>query len=109
MDAKTVVTAVGDVCLACVEPHPHTNVDTVRPGVCGERALGLDGRACGVSGSAKRDEERVALRVDLPSAVSLEGDAQEPAVLGQNGAVTPSQLLQPAGRPPGAAAEGRGP
>jgi hypothetical protein len=98
MDAETVVALVADAGLARVHAHSHTTLHSVRPGMLGERALR---RACGqrgVRGLAKGDEEGVALRVDLLSAVLFEGGAQDPAVLGQHLAVPVSQLLEQAGR-----------
>jgi len=53
---------------------------------------------CGVRCFAKREEEGVALRVDLLAAVLSECSAQDPAVLGHHLAVPVSQLLEQARR-----------
>ena len=71
---------------------------SVRPGVRGERPLRRDCGQRGVPRPAKGDEERVALRVDLLSAVLGEGRAQDAPVLGQHLAVAVAQLLEQAGR-----------
>ena len=46
-----------------------------------------------VAGARKRDEERVALRVDLVSAVSVERLAEQALMIGHDGAVGIAELL----------------
>ena len=64
----------------------------------GEPALPFGSRERRVSRSAKRDEERVPLRVDLLSAMCLERGAQDSAVVGEHLPVLVSQLLDQPGR-----------
>jgi hypothetical protein len=64
-----------------------------------ERALGGLRRLDGVVGSGKRDEKRVALRVDHLPALAVEGLAQDAVVLAQGFCVTlPAQRLEQASR-----------
>ncbi len=53
--------------LARVDPDPNAQIDVVRPVVLGQRALGCHGRVHGLLRAAKGDEERVAVRVELPA------------------------------------------
>ena len=75
-----------------VDPHPHSDRGPFRPCLFGQRALCSDGCLDGVLRAAERDEERVALRVDLLAARLLEGPAQEPAVRREHVAVGVAQL-----------------
>ena len=56
----------------------------VRPLVARERALGLDGGEHGVACARERDEEGVALSVDLVAAVVRKRLAHEPLVLDEH-------------------------
>ena len=60
----------------------------------GERALGLDRRVGRVLGAREREEERVALRVDLGAAASLHGAAHDPPVVVHDLRVVVAELLQ---------------
>ena len=59
-----------------------------------ERALRVDRRGDRVLRARERDEERVALRVDLAAAVRVERRAQQPPVVGEHLAVAVAQLLE---------------
>jgi len=61
-------------------------------------ALGFDGRGDRVLRAWKRDEEGVALGVDLPPAVLVERRTQDSLVLGERLLVVITQLFQQAGR-----------
>ena len=80
-DARSAVDVLADVTLlgrgrrARVQPHAHADRPRGEPLT---RRLG--GRRCS-SGSRKRDEERVALRVDLDAVVRHRGLAHDPPVL----------------------------
>jgi hypothetical protein len=58
-----------------VQAHPHTHLAAFRPLVIGERPLRLDDGDDRILGAREGEKERVALRVDLVPAVSLEGSA----------------------------------
>ena len=77
VDVEPDVAPVDEPRLARVEADPHP--DLVSPGqACsGERALGLRGRRGSVARRGERDEERVALAVDLNAAVALECLAEQ--------------------------------
>ena len=55
-----------------MQPHPHANLLALRPLVRRERALGCDRAGDGVSRTRERIEERVALGVDLGTALVTE-------------------------------------
>ena len=65
--------------LAGVQAHPDVDLDAVGPVVPGVRALRLDGRGDCVASARKREEERVALRVDLDAAALGEALAHSAA------------------------------
>jgi hypothetical protein len=65
----------------------------------GEVALRGDGSGDGVLRSRERDEERVALGIDLMAAVGGEGLAQDPLMLRENIAVPRPERLEERGRP----------
>lgn len=72
VDAEAHVPFAARVWLARVHAHPHANLRAVRPGVALKRDLRID-RACDrIARARKRDEERVALGVDLTAPVGLE-------------------------------------
>ena len=81
-----------------VNPHAHSKLRPVRPLVLGERTLPVDGCGHGVLGPPEGDEEGVALRVDLMSAVGCEGLAQQSLMLRERLSVEPAQTLQQARR-----------
>jgi hypothetical protein len=66
----------------------------LRPLVSRESALTVDRGCHGVLGASKRDEEGVALRVDLAPVVGGERLAQDPLVLLERLAVPLAELLQ---------------
>ena len=73
MDIETDITLVGQHRATRVDPDPDA-----------DRAAGvtdLGGRYHGVVGTSERDEERVALGVDLDAVVSGDGSAHQPPVL----------------------------
>ena len=94
VQADPVVPLVSDQRLAGVEPHPDPALDTVRPLLGGERALGADRRLDGVLGAGEREEERVALVVHLAPALGLDGGPQDPAMGREKLAVPVPELLQ---------------
>ncbi len=61
--------------------------------------LALDRGEKRLSGTCKRNEERVALRVDLVTAVGGEGRAQKALMIGQHASVAVTQLLDEPRRP----------
>ena len=65
MDLHANVIRAGDERLAGVDAHPDANVDTVRPGGATEHPLRIHGARDSVRGTGERDEERIALCVDL--------------------------------------------
>ncbi len=82
--------------VAGVNAHPHPDPGTVGPVVGGERALHLERAQHSLSGLAERGEERVALGVDLVPAMTGDGRADQPPVLGQHLPVpVPQRLDQP--------------
>ena len=98
-DVQPEIALLADVRLAGVEPHAHAHRAPVRPLVVAEGALGVDrGRDC-VARPREREEEGVALRVDLRAAARAEGLAHEPPVVGRDVSVRlVAELLQEARR-----------
>ena len=85
--------------LAAVQAHAHTHLHALGPLVAGKRPLRRNRRGNRIGGGAEDDEERVALRVDLDSAVLRECGAQQPVVLRQDLAVAlPPERRQQARR-----------
>ena len=93
MDGEAGVAPVGGHGLARVQAHANPDLNSLRPVVRHERALTLDRSEEGVARARERDEERVALRVDLVSAVSVERLAEQALMVGQHGAVVLAELL----------------
>ena len=89
-----------DVVIACgrrlagVHADPHAHGRVLRPRVRRQGALRRHRRVDGVPGAAKRDEERVALVVELPPAVGLPGVPEQAPVVLEDGAVVVPQLAQ---------------
>jgi hypothetical protein len=81
-----------------VNPHPHTQLRAVGPLEPGEGTLAVDGCRHRVLGASEGDEERVALGVDLVSAVSLESLAEQSLMLRERLPVQRAEPLQQAGR-----------
>ena len=84
--------------LAGVQPDPHPHLGPVGPVVGDVRALHLGRCRDGVACADEREEERVALRVDLDAVVGGEGVADKPSMVGEDGRVTVAELLQQRGR-----------
>ena len=82
------VSLFGQLWLARVQPHPYA----YRP--VGKCALAVRGGSGGVRRSGERNEERVALRVDLDAVVVGEHRAESPPMLVQRLSVVVSQLVQ---------------
>ena len=85
--------------LTRVQSHPHLDPHSVGPLVSGKRELALNCREEPVSGAGERDEEGIALRVDLVSAVRIEGCSQQALVLVENVAVALTKLFDESRRP----------
>ena len=98
VDADSHVPVAADGRLARVQAHPDEHRLTVRPGLCGERAL-RGHRRCGRCRRAReRREDRVALRVHDLATLPLDDVAQDPLVLGEDVPVAVAEPLQQPGR-----------
>ena len=97
-DVHPEVALVADGGLARVEAHADAHLDAARPLVVAERALRVNGAAYGVARADEREEERVALRVDLGAAGRAEALADEPPVVACDLGVVVAELLQQACR-----------
>ena len=73
--------------LARVEAHPYADTTT------GESRLGLTSRGNSILSSRERDEERVALRVDLDTRALGKGLAQDPAMLLECSRISGAELV----------------
>jgi hypothetical protein len=93
MDGKTRVPAILSRNLAGVEAHPDLDLDTVGPGMGTKRELTLDRGQQRLARACERDEERIALRVDLVTVVSLEGPPEHALMVAEDRAVVIAQLL----------------
>ena len=62
-----------------------------------ERSLRVGGRSQCVSGLYERDEERIALGVDLDPLMALKGLTQVPAVLGEDVGIRVAQFVEKPG------------
>ena len=87
MYAQTVVALVSHRRLARVQTHPHPALGSVGPLVRGQSALSRHRRVDGMPRPSERDEERVALRVDLPAAELGKRGPQDPAMIREQIAV----------------------
>ncbi len=98
-DVEAEVALLPDVRLARMDPHAHEHLLTAGPVVLVESSLGVDRRGDCVARPGEREEERVALRVDLRSAVRAERLAHEAPVVGRHPPVVlVAELLQQARR-----------
>src|SRR5262249_7423243 len=77
VDAKADVTLAAVGRLARVHAHAHTEAPALWPLVRGQVALDVERRSDSVLRTAKRREERVSLRVDLPAVVRGQGFAND--------------------------------
>ena len=82
-----------------MNPHAHTHLGAVRPGMLGKGTLSGDCGRDRILGPYEGHEERVALRIDLVAPVRGESLAQEDLVIPENVAVAVAQLLQEPSRP----------
>ena len=92
--AESEVAVLRDRRFARVHSHAHAQVGAIRPLVRGEGALRVRRRRDRILRSAERDEERIALRIDLLPVVFLERRAQDPMVVCARDRVALTQLLQ---------------
>ena len=99
MDADPDVSSSGRPGVAGVDPHPHSQLPALRPALGRERPLPVQGGRDSVARRGERDEERVALSVDLVAAVTREGIAQEAAVGRERIAVALPELVEKRRRP----------
>ncbi len=99
MDAEADVALFADGRLARVDPHAHQQLSVAGPRLTGELPLRRDGGRDRILRARERDEERVALRVDLTAAVGVERSSQDPLVLGKGVAVEVAELLEEPRRP----------
>ncbi len=77
-----------------VQSHAHAHLRVGGPVVTRDRALCVRRRADGIAGARERDEERIALRVQLAPAEFGERRAQQLALVGQHPGVLVAQLLE---------------
>ena len=80
-DVDPEVAVLADLRLAGVQSHPHADLRAARPLVRAERALGFDRGVGRVLRAREREEEGVALRVDLGAAVAVHRAAHDPPVV----------------------------
>ena len=99
MHADPDVSIFADEGLAGMQAHPDTHRDAVGPGVVREGALGDNGRAERSVRAREGEEERVALRIDLPSAVLAARVANQPLMLGEDGGIRAAEPLEELCRP----------
>src|SRR5205085_1149686 len=88
------VALVAEARFAGMEPHAHADGRAARPRMVAQPALRVDRRADRVARAWEREEERVALRVDLGPAVRRERLAHDPPVLPRDLGVVVAELLQ---------------
>ena len=88
-----VVAPLGQRRLAGMNADPHTDI------AAGQRSLGCGGRGNGVVRASERDEERVALRVDLEAVVLDERLTEHAPVRRQHVAVPVAEAAGELGRP----------
>jgi hypothetical protein len=87
-------TLLADDRLVRVNSHADKHLDALRPCVLGQGALCKHSRAECPVGPLEREEERVALVVDLAAALLLDGFPQDSVMLSQGGGIALAQLLQ---------------
>jgi hypothetical protein len=80
--------------LARVQPDPDLHPRPARPGAPGEPPLRRNRRTRGIAGAREDDEERVALRAQLVTAVRRDGAADDPAVLVKDVGVAFAKVLE---------------
>jgi hypothetical protein len=99
VDCEAGIAAAGGDCLTRVQSHPYLDSHVVRPLVSRKRELAIHCREEPVSGAGKRDEEGIALRVDLVSTVGIKSHPQQALVLVENVAVALAKLFDESRRP----------
>jgi hypothetical protein len=82
-----------------VQSHSHPQRDAVGPRLRGQRPLRGYGRCDRIAGPRERDEEGVALRVDLVALELLERRSEQASVRRQDVAVALAELPQQPRRP----------
>src|SRR5881227_1812687 len=80
--------------LVCVHSHPYSDVDLLRPRMCGDGPLTCQRCGDGVFRTRKDDEEGVALRVDLAAPVFVDERSEELVVLSEDERVVVTEPLQ---------------
>jgi hypothetical protein len=94
IDAHSDVSLTSDERLAGVDPHPHADGGAFGPELRSERTLRCHRRAHPVTRSRERDEECVALCVDLVTVKLLDRRTKQPGVCRENLVVPVPELLQ---------------
>ena len=98
MNPEADVALVSDLGLSCVQAHPDANLGAVRPIVLGKSALSSNGSCQSRVRAGEREEERIALRVDLATLAISHRLPQDPAVDIEDLAVPVAELPQKPGR-----------
>src|SRR5262249_47794145 len=98
-DVQADVPFVADGGLARVQSHPHLHVDAVGPAVLCKGTLRGDGAGDRVTRAREREEERVALCVDLLAARFRQALAQDAPLLSQHVRVAVAELAEEGRRP----------
>ena len=93
MDGKPGVPAVSSRGLARVQTHPDLDLGTRRPGMGTKGELTLDCGQQRLTRARERDEERIALRVDLVAAVGVERLPEQALMVAEDRAVVITQPL----------------
>ena len=88
VDVEPDVTLLGQSRLACVQPHSYLD------GAAREGALAVAGSGDGVRGPRERNEEGVALGIDLDAVAFGDGRAKQPAVLVKCLRIVVTELVQ---------------
>jgi len=99
VDAHPDISFATDERLTSVDPHPHTDGDTVGPGLRGEPALRGYSGANRVARAREGDEERITLRIDLVATEPFNCRTEQPGVRRKNLVVPVAKLLQQPRRP----------
>ncbi len=84
--------------LTRVQPHAHLDLGPVGPRMRQQRELALHRREHCLPSAGEGDEEGIALRVDLVTAVGCEGGSQQPLMVGKQFGVALAELLDQARR-----------
>jgi hypothetical protein len=98
VDGQARIGALDGCRLARVNAYPNPDGHPGRPLVAGQRPLHRQRAQNGLLRAPERDEERVALRVDLVASVAGDGRADQPPVVGQHLRVPLPQRLDQPGR-----------